>query len=209
MHIMTSIEQNQHLIRKFFSLFDTMSIKMRKFAALNKKERTMNKKLFVLFLLSAIVSCSDVKRYNATKEEMSLSIEQSDTMLKYIKGWDIIKSDTYTYCYSKSQDRDGKITEYYTYATARYITNGVDTLLTVADAMSLLNWSGRVFYEKRRELSVEDIKRINTSIRSSCDSLYFTFSANGDHLLTAIFSKEKQKEPERPLEDYGLKESDL
>lgn len=167
------------------------------------------RKVILLLLVATLLGCNNVKTYGPDESDKAWSIERSDTMLNYVKGWKVIYNNTYDYCYSKDEDKDGNIKKYYTFATRRDITNGTDTLMAITDGIGWNEWEGRIFYEKRRGISVEDIKRINMSIRSSCDSTFFTFHADSEHLLTAKFRKEKPKEPERPLEDYGLKESDL
>lgn len=180
------------------------------------------KKLALLLLVIILTGCNNVKSYGPFKEEKAGCKENADTILQHIaKGWKVYYTDYYKNRFMSQTNRDGKREDYYKWGLMTYITNGSDTMVIITDDnMREYNnktyeyepaWTGRIIgYNNIGTNDIHSIKQHNLAIKKLCDSdSCFNFSLNSNKTIYADFVKMKPKEPEHPLEDYGLDEDDL
>ena len=174
----------------------------------------MKKVLLITMMLMVIASCSNVHRVGPFEEDKAICRENADTVIAHLNGWRELSS-----YYSKDRfytqtDKDGKRTEFYRWVLTIDITDGKDTLIVSADDSKGMpddeKWEGRLFGRIIFNGTAEAIKRQNLAIKRACNNdTCFNFSINNEKVLSATFTKPKPKEPERPLEDYGLTQQDL
>lgn len=174
----------------------------------------MKKVLLIAMMLMVIASCSNVHRVGPFEEDKVICRENVDTMMAHLNGWRELSS-----YYSKDRfytqtDKEGKRTEFYRWVLTMEITDGKDTLVVSADDSKWMpddeKWEGRLFGRIIFNGTAQAIKRQNLAIKRACNNdTCFTFSVNNEKVLSATFTKPKPKEPERPLEDYGLTQQDL
>ncbi len=155
------------------------------------------KKLITVIFASLLVSCVNMSKYEAKRRIILECRESADTILAHMSGWHEISS---------YEDETDNIIE-----LCVLVSNNKDTLLVVTDGFDSDGWRGKIFGKDVTSLSSADrIKRHNLAIKSICkkDSC-FTYDPTSSKLLLGHFILKRPKEPERPLEDYGLTEKDI
>ena len=174
----------------------------------------MKKVLLITIMLLAVASCSNVKRVGPFEEDKAICRENADTVIAHLNGWRELSSNYSVDRFYTLKDKDGKRTEFYRWVLTIDITDGKDTLVVSTDDSKGMpdeeKWEGRLFGRIIFSGTAEAIKRQNLAIKRACNNdTCFTFSVNNEKVLSASFTKPKPKEPERPLEDYGLTKQDL
>ena len=170
----------------------------------------MKKLMFVFLSILAAISCSNVEQVGPFEDEKAICRENADTIIAHMKGWKEMSSYYNEEKFYSTEDHDGRRTEYVKYVLVVTMSDGNDTLMVMTDGILTDEWSGRVYDRNAFLSSVKNIKRHNIAIKKACgtDSL-FDLSAGDSKVINAIFKKEKPKEHEPPLEDYGLTEDDI
>jgi hypothetical protein len=174
----------------------------------------MKKVLLITMMLMVIASCSNVHRVGPFEEDKAICRENADTVIAHLNGWRELSSNYSKDRFYTQTDKDGKRTEFYRWVLTIDITDGKDTLIVSADDSKGMpddeKWEGRLFGRIIFNGTAEAIKRQNLAIKRACNNdTCFNFSINNEKVLSATFTKPKPKEPERPLEDYGLTQQDL
>lgn len=169
------------------------------------------KKVFLLFLIASLSGCSNVKTYGPNDEDKSICKENTDTIINHLsEGWFVVDSVFNTDRFFSVTNKDGSRDEFYYWIMLSRISDGRDTLTVITKPSTREEWEGDItsshflFSEE-----IDKIKRHNLAVKSACKDTCFSLSVDDDKVIRATFRKEKPKEPKRPLEDYGLKESDL
>lgn len=179
-----------------------------------KKTNIMRKSLSITIMLLAVASCNNVKRVGPFEEDKAICRENADTVMAHLKGWRELSSYYTDEKFYTQTEKDGKRTEFYRWVLTINITDGKDTLIVSADDSKGMpddeKWEGRLFGRIIFSGTAEAIKRQNLAIKRACNNdTCFSLSVNSEKVLSATFTKLKPKEPERPLEDYGLTKQDL
>ena len=174
----------------------------------------MKKVLLITMMLMVIASCSNVHRVGPFEEDKAICRENADTVIAHLNGWRELSSNYSTDRFYTQTGKDGKRTEFYRWVLTIDITDGKDTLVVSTDDSKGMpdeeKWEGNLFGRIIFSGTPEAIKRQNLAIKRACNNdSCFTFSVNDEKVLSASFTKPKPKEPERPLEDYGLTKQDL
>ena len=174
----------------------------------------MKKVLLITMMLMVIASCSNVHRVGPFEEDKAICRENADTVIAHLNGWRELSSNYSKDRFYTQTDKDGKRTEFYRWVLTIDITDGKDTLVVSTDDSKGMpdeeKWEGRLFGRIIFNGTAEAIKRQNLAIKRACNNdTCFNFSINNEKVLSATFTKPKPKEPERPLEDYGLTQQDL
>ena len=174
----------------------------------------MRKLLSITIMLLAVASCSNVKQVGPFEEGKAICRENADTVIAHLNGWRELSSYYSEDRFYTQTDKDGKRTEFYRWVLTINITDGKDTLVVYADDSKGMpdeeTWDGDLFGRVISSDTPEAIKRQNLAIKRACNNdTCFTFSVSNEKILSASFTKSKPKEPERPLEDYGLTQQDL
>lgn len=172
------------------------------------------KKIVTLTLIALIVAgCNNTKRIGPFNDGKSVCREKADTLIAHMQGWKELSADYIKDRFMNTTDRQtGEQTEYYQYVLVVKVSDGQDTLtIRTDDSTSGGVWNGQVWGEKVLLGDNPDvIKRHNIAIKRACGGdTCFTTSINDRHVLSAEFKKAKPKEPDRPIEDYGLTEKDI
>ena len=112
--------------------------------------------------------------------------------------------------YSSKKNEDGTSEEHYRWVMLSKVSDGKDTLTIFTEPYSFNGWSGDVtslhFLSSN---DIEGIKRYNLAVKRACKDSCFIISVDDNKIMRVVFRMEKPKEPERPLEDYGLTKQDL
>lgn len=174
----------------------------------------MKKLIFVFPFILAVAGCSNVENVGPFEDDKAICRENADTVIAHMKGWKELSSQYSKDRFSSTTDRDGKRTDFYRWCLIVMISDGQDTLtVTADDSQGILDekeWSGNVFGRIILSGTTEAIKRQNLAIKRACgNDSCFDVSANDSKVLRATFRKKKPKEPEPPLEDFGLTEDDI
>lgn len=180
----------------------------------NLKTEVMKKVLLITMMMMVIASCSNVHRVGPFEKDKVICRENVDTVIAHMKGWRELSSYYDKRNFLTETDREGKRTEFYKWVLIVNVTDGKDTLMVSADDSKGLpedqKWEGEVFGRIGFSDTAEAIKRQNLAIKRACgNDSCFQLSVNSNKVMSATFTKHKPKEPERPLEDYGLTEQDL
>jgi hypothetical protein len=169
------------------------------------------KKVFLLLLVATLLGCSNVKRYGPHDEDKAICKENMDTITNHLSvGWVVVDSFYNTDRYYSVTNKDGSRDEFYHWILLSRISDGKDTLTIMTNPSNIEEWSG--YLTSLHFLSSKDIdgiKRHNLAMKRACNDSCFMISVDDSKIMSATFRKEKPKDPERPLEDYGLKKSDL
>lgn len=169
------------------------------------------KKVILLLLVATLLGCNNVKTYGPNDEDKAISKENMDTLINHLSdGWVVVDSFFNTDKYYSITHKDGSREDFYHWILLSRVSDGKDTLTIITTPLSSEEWSGEI--TSLHFLSSKDIvgiKRHNLAVKAACKDTCFVLSVDDSKIMRAKFLKEKPKEPERPLEDYGLKESDL
>lgn len=173
------------------------------------------KQVLALFIIAAVIfmSCGGAKRVGPFDDGKAVCREKADTVIAHMKGWKEMSSYYNEDMYMTSTDRQtGEHTEFYRYMLIVTVSDGRDTLMVMTDDSTVGDsWDGRIH---GRDILFSDdanvIKRHNLALKRVCEGdKFFIISVNDSHVLSAKFEKQKLKESERPVEDYGLTEEDI
>lgn len=169
------------------------------------------RKVILLLLFATLLGCNSVKRYGPYEDEKALCKENMDTIINHLSdGWVVVDSFFNKDRYSSKKNEDGTSEENYRWVMLLRVSDGKDTLTIFTEPYSFNGWSGDVtslhFLSSK---DIEGIKRHNLAIKAACEDTCFVLSVDDSKIMRAKFRKEKPKEPERPLEDYGLTKQDL
>ena len=169
------------------------------------------KKLIALLLFATIFGCKNVKRYGPDDYEKNICKENMDTIINHLSdGWAVVDSCFNTDRYLAKTNKDGILEEYYHWIFISKVSDGKDTIIIITKPFSFEEWGGNILsLHFLSPKDVEGIKRHNLAIKAACKDTLFSLSVNTNKVMSAKFRKEKPKDIDRPLEDYGLKESDL
>lgn len=172
------------------------------------------KKISTITLACLITACSNVENVGPFEEDKAICRENADTVIAHMKGWQELSSDYIKERFHSVTDRDGKRTDFYRWVLTATVSDGQDTLIVSADdskgTMDEEWWGGSVFERIITSGTAQEIKRQNLAIKRACgNDSCFDISVNASKVLSATFRKNKPKEPEPPLEDYGLTDEDI
>ena len=167
----------------------------------------MNKIFITAFVALILSACeSNTKKIGPFESEKVLCRENTDSVLAHMGGMAVVDS-----FYNVDQFYSTNEQQFYKYIKVTRVSNGADTLVVIADNGSDDCWEARVVdYQLTLSNNVDKIKRHNLLMKELFASdTCFILEVGNSQILNATFRKEKPKEPERPLEDYGLDENDL
>lgn len=169
------------------------------------------RKVILLLLVATLLGCNSVKRYGPYEGEKTLCKENMDTIINHLSdGWVVVDSFFNKDRYSSKKNEDGTSEEHYRWVMLSKVSDGKDTLTIFTEPYSFNGWSGDVtslhFLSSN---DIEGIKRYNLAVKRACKDSCFIISVDDNKIMRVVFRMEKPKEPERPLEDYGLTKQDL
>lgn len=170
----------------------------------------MKKILIIAFAVLTIAGCGKIEKIGPSEDDKDICNENTDTILAHMNGFRIVKTYIYEYEFNNFKSKEGKEYKFFCYAKDTWVTNGRDTLRINTESLGRDSWKGEVHDNNIYIDDIKKIKRHNLLMKElfSNDSC-FTLKVNGSKIIEAVFEKEKPSEPEPPLEDYGLDETDI